>query len=304
MGEPAVRLLHFSDVHLTAKRLGWRRRDFSTKRLTGWVNIKVLGRGRRFKLAPQAVAALLREVRGRSPDGLIFSGDATKLAFAAEFATASDLLGVNDPSLPPALAVPGNHDYYTPEAQASGCFEKAFAPWQTGLRVDGHAYPFARKVGPLWLLAVNSATPNRFHLDASGEIGAGQLDRLRLLCRRLDGGVRVLVTHYPLRTETGQLEKRLRVLRDHAAALAAARDCGVALWLHGHIHRPFVRGATDEVPFPMICAGSATQTGRWSYHEYTVTGRHLLGVRRSYDPAADAYREADRFTMLLPAVTS
>ncbi len=303
MAEPTVRLVHFSDVHLTAKRLGWRRRDFATKRLTGWFNVKVLGRGRRFQHAPATVAALMRSVRERSPDALVFTGDATKLAFAAEFAAAGTQLNVEDPSMPPAVAVPGNHDYYTSEAAVAGQFERTFAPWQVGVRLDGHAYPFARKVGPVWLIAVNSATPNRFHLDASGEIGPAQLDRLRRLCDTLDGGLRVLVTHYPLRTETGTLEKRMRVLRDHEAAAETATACGVSLWLHGHIHRPFVRGASAGVPFPMICAGSCTQTGRWSYHEYALTGRHLLGVRRTYAPAEDAFHESDRFSLLLPGVT-
>ena len=303
MAEPTVRLVHFSDVHLTARRLGWRRHDFAPKRLTGWVNVKLLGRGRRFKHASVAVAAMMRDVRARSPDGLVFTGDATKLAFAAEFAAASGQLGVGDAELPPAVAVPGNHDYYTTEAAVAGQFEASFRPWQVGVRLDGEAYPFARKVGHVWLIAVNSATPNRFHLDASGEVGPAQLDRLRRLCDALDGGVRVVVTHYPLRTETGSLEKRLRVLRDHEAAAKTATACGVSLWLHGHIHRAFVRGATADVPFPMVCAGSCTQTGRWSYHEYAVTGRHLLGVRRTYAPADDAFRESDRFSVLLPGVT-
>lgn len=302
MSDPAVRLVHFSDVHLTAARLGWRRRDFASKRLTGWVNVKLLGRGLRFRHAPKTVAAMMRGVRTRPPDALVFTGDATKLAFPAEFAAAHQLLGVDDESLPPGVAVPGNHDYYTPEAAATGQFERAFARWQQGTRIDIHVYPFARKVGHVWLIAVNSATPNRFALDASGAVGPHQLERLKALCDRLDAGLRVIVTHYPLRTETGGLEKRLRILRDYEAAVKTAGDCGVSLWLHGHIHRPFVRGATDDVPFPVICAGSCTQSRRWSYHEYAVTGRHLLGVRRTYSPAADDYVETDRFSLTLPGV--
>jgi 3',5'-cyclic AMP phosphodiesterase CpdA len=298
MTSPAVRLVHFSDVHLTARRLGWRPGDLATKRVSGWVNMRLLGRARRFRHAPQLVAAMMRRIRDTPPDGLVFSGDATKLGFPTEFARAAECLGVNDPSLPPAVAVPGNHDAYTPST--AGLFEATFAPWQRGLRVAQHAYPFARQVGPVWLIAVSSATPNRFALDASGEVGDDQLDRLRELSGQLAPGVRVLVTHYPLRTETGTLEKRLRILRDQSAAVRVAADCKIALWLHGHIHRPYVRGAGDGVPFPMICAGSCTQTHRWSYHEYTLRGRHLVGVRHTYDRAADNFRATDRFSLLLP----
>ena len=112
--------------------------------------------------------------------------------------------------------------------------------------------------------------------------------------------MRILVTHYPLRTETGRLEKRLRILRDHAAATRVAADCNIALWLHGHIHRPFVRGACDGVPFPVICGGSCTQTNRWSYHDYTLRGRHLVAVRRTYDRATSDFAVSDRFSLLLP----
>jgi 3',5'-cyclic AMP phosphodiesterase CpdA len=300
MNDSLVRIVHFSDVHLTAKSLGWRRRDFFTKRLSGWVNIKLLGRGRRFRHAPEAVTAMLKGVRAKPFDAMVFSGDATKLGFAAEFDRAGQFLCVNDTTLAPTVAVPGNHDYYIPEAASAGHFETTFAPWQIGERVDGHPYPFARKFGHVWLIAVNSATPNSFALDASGEIGSEQLARLKTLCDKLGDGLRVIVTHYPLCTETGALERKLRILRDHQDAIALAKECGVSLWLHGHIHKAFVRGETAAIPFPVICAGSATQTDRWSYHEYTIQGRHLLGVRFRFDLRADRFQEVDRFSLILP----
>ena len=78
-----VRLAHFSDIHLTARPLGWRVRDAFNKRPTGWVNVKVLGRGHRFRHANDVTAALRREFAGRGFDQLVFSGDATTLGFPA-----------------------------------------------------------------------------------------------------------------------------------------------------------------------------------------------------------------------------
>ena len=60
-----VRLAHFSDVHLTSPRLGWRVRDVFGKRASGWVNVKILGRGKRFRNANAVVESLLREFRER-----------------------------------------------------------------------------------------------------------------------------------------------------------------------------------------------------------------------------------------------
>ncbi|MBX3397290.1 MAG: metallophosphoesterase [Gemmataceae bacterium] len=295
-----IRFAHFSDVHLTSKHLGWKVRDLFTKKATGWVNVKLLGRGSRFKHAPVVVDALLGEFRAQPFDQLVFSGDATKLAFESEFQLAAAKLGVGDAALPPVVAVPGNHDYYTRPAFRAGLFEKHFAPWLDGLRVDHHTYPFARKVGPAWLVAVNSATPNWAVWDASGTIGHAQLERLEKLCERLDAGPRILVTHYPLRTAKGNLEHPTHRLRDHAESLDAAKRCGIALWLHGHLHRGFVLPAGDAIPFPVICAGSCTQTNRWMYNQCELDGHTLRVRRRRYDPAANRFDDAEEWTLELP----
>ncbi|MGL6073014.1 MAG: metallophosphoesterase family protein [Fimbriiglobus sp.] len=296
-----VRLFHFSDIHFTAKPLGWQRSDWLSKRTTGWVNIRLLGRGRRFRHAPEATQALMRAVESRSPEGLIFSGDASKLGFAAEIERAAKALHVGEPDMPPGLAVPGNHDRYIPKSVTGEYFEKAFAPWQVGERIDGHTYPFARKFGHVWFIAINSSTPNKGTLDASGEIGAEQLERVRALCDKLDDGLRIIVTHYPLCDETGKPEHRLRRLRDLDAVMQFLQNpnLNIRLWLHGHIHRPFLRGRCAKLPVPVICAGSATQTDRWSFFEYTIEDQNLLAIRFRYQPKLRNYAEVDRLSLNL-----
>src|SRR5207248_9859364 len=129
----------------------------------GW-----LGRRHRFRRADEALTALAAELRERRPDRVVFSGDATALGFGAELIRAAELLGLADARMPPGLAVPGNHDYCTPAAEASGLFERLFTPWQQGERVDGTVYPFAQRVGHVWLVAVNSCTGNFWPWDAGG----------------------------------------------------------------------------------------------------------------------------------------
>src|SRR3954470_14026345 len=121
-----VRLVHFSDVHITTRRLGWRRRDFVSKRVTGALNMRLLGRGKRFRHASEVAGVMVRELRERRPDHLIFSGDATALAFEEEFAEAARVLGVEDADMPPGLAVPGNHDCYVARPVRDRLFEKYF----------------------------------------------------------------------------------------------------------------------------------------------------------------------------------
>src|SRR5262249_41623016 len=151
----------------------------------------------------------------RDFDWIIFSGDATAMGFEEEFARASSLLGLGQPDALPGLAVPGNHDYCTMSAVAGGYFEQYFAQWQKGERVSEDTYPFAQRVGPAWLVAVNSAVANRWPWDARGAVGEAQLQRLERLLARLTGnGPRILITHYPIRKASGKPEVRLRALRD------------------------------------------------------------------------------------------
>jgi 3',5'-cyclic AMP phosphodiesterase CpdA len=295
-----VRLAHFSDIHLTAKPLGWRVRDAFNKRPTGWANLALLGRGARFKHANDVTAALRHEFSTRGFDQLVFSGDATTLGFPAEMTESARRLGVGEAHLPPGIAVPGNHDVYVGRSARDRLFEDAFAPWQHGKRVSAEHYPFARKVGHVWLIALNSAKPNFLAWDASGRVGNAQLLRFRELCASLDDdGPRIVVSHYPLLMENHKPESLWHRLRDWQKVRDTAAECGAGLWLHGHRHRWYVLPPAANLPFHTICTGSSTQTARWGYHDYTIDGRQLKGVRRVYDQASGAFVDADLFELEL-----
>lgn len=290
-----IRLAHFSDVHLTTAPLGWRARDALSKRATGWANLHVRGRAAHFARANEAAAALRRACAARGYDHLVFSGDATALGFPAEARAAADALGVDDPALPPGIAVPGNHDLYVGRAASERAFADAFAPWFAGTRVGPHTYPFARKVGHVWLVALNSAVPNFLMWDARGRVGSAQLDRFRELCATLGPGPRVVVSHYPILMEGHRPEPLWHRLRDWRAARAAAAACEVKLWLHGHRHRWYALPPAADLPFGTVCAGSATQEHRWGYMEYAIDGPRLTATRRAFDPAAGSFADADSF---------
>jgi 3',5'-cyclic AMP phosphodiesterase CpdA len=297
-----VRLAHLSDVHITTQPLGWRRRDWFSKRVTGYINLRWLGRRYRFRSADEVLAALAADIRQRRPDHVVFSGDATNLGFEAEFARAAALLGLDGTDLLPGLAVPGNHDYYTRAIVAAGVFERHFAAWQTGERIDGERYPFAQRVGPLWLVGVNSCVANRVPWDARGRVGDTQLRRLERLLDGLGPGLRVLVTHYPVCKASGKREERLHGLRDLGELVDVATRGHIALWLHGHRHGAYHHERPSLAPFPVICAGSATQNKRWSYGEYTIQGNRLHGVRRLWDQGQHGFRDAAPFDLELPSL--
>jgi 3',5'-cyclic AMP phosphodiesterase CpdA len=292
-------LAHFSDVHVTSPVLGWRLADYFNKRLTGWINLHVLGRAKHFGQASEILRELASDLDVQQPAHLIFSGDATGLGFDSEMAVASQILSVGRPHCLSGMAVPGNHDYYTPSAVESGSFERHFEPWQQGERIDQERYPFAQRAGNFWLVGVNSSTANRGIFDASGAAGPAQLERLRTLLDRLTPEPRILVTHYPVVLANGKLEKRLHGMRDLPAMLEIARARGVCLWLHGHRHQAYRLPNPPGANFPVICAGSATQHGRASYGLYVVDGKHLQGCRRQFNPRLHAFEDVERFELQL-----
>jgi 3',5'-cyclic AMP phosphodiesterase CpdA len=295
-----IRLAHLSDIHITAPKLEWTPADWFNKRYAAWFNFRWLGRRHRFRHADEVLACLVGELRRRSPDRIIFSGDATALGFESEMRRAAEFLGVAG-SGTPGLAVPGNHDYCTIPVAASGLFERYFAPWLEGQRVDEHTYPFAQKAGAYWLIGVNSCTGNRWAWDAAGSVGQAQLERLDRLLGTLSDGPRILVTHYPVGLASGHRERRTHGLRDLDDLVKVAAHGGICLWLHGHRHQTYQLVATDRAPFPVVCSGSATQTGMWSYGEYALEGVQFQGQQRVYDLTTQSFRDGVRFALELAA---
>lgn len=298
---PAItRIAHFSDIHVTTD-VSWRWTDWLSKRATGRFNWTLLGRGQRFQDAERICAALKDDIARRGCDGAIFSGDATAFGFAEEQIAAANALGVSD-SLVPAIAVPGNHDYYTRSAARSGAFEAAFAPWLLGERVDSETYPFARRIGQVWFVAVNSAVPNRLAWDARGQVSADELRRLEILLKRLGPEPIVIVSHYPLTLADYSMEPRWHRLRNVLEIERVTYTGGVSLWLNGHRHRPyFVAGHPREEPvFPQICAGSATQRGVAGYGEYSIDDKRVHALRRVYDPETGTFCDGETFEVALP----
>lgn len=291
----SLRLAHFSDIHLTARPLRLSALDWLGKPATGWLNAR-LGRGKHFLDSPAIAAVLAKDMQSRGYDHVIFSGDATTLGLRIEFEEVARVL-TPQTGWPPALAVPGNHDYYTYRAARRGEFERVFAPWQQGERIDDHIYPFAQRAGPLWLVAVNSAGANLAFWDSRGRVGSAQLARLAELFRRLPPGPRVMVTHYPLCLANGSQETLWRRLRDARRLFDLAKSAGVRLWLHGHRHGSYYRPADQWVPFPVACAGSATQAGKWSYNEYTFADGQMHGRRRVWSAAAGGFTDGDGFAV-------
>lgn len=302
-----LRLIHFSDIHLFQSHARWKARDLLSKRVTGYVNSRYLPRSKVFKQASQVLHRLVEDAYARQPDLVIFSGDATTLGVEEEFAHAVDLLQVGNEQTPLAMAVPGNHDYYTTSSVKLGLFERYFAPWQHGERVDDEIYPFARVIGPLYIVGVNSCQWNRWSWDSTGKVGVDQLLRLERLLgsEAARERIKILVTHYPLALADGKPEHRHRRLRDLSDLLAVAQQFGVQLWLHGHRHNAYVVPAQPDRTVAALCVGSGTMHDHWSYGEYLFNNEELTVKQYTYQPETSrfALSQEQQIMLKMPMVT-
>lgn len=293
-----LRLAHFSDIHVYLTHYGLSLPDLFSKRIAGWVNLRLGGRAWRFRHGEQILRAFVNDLACSHPDHLVFSGDAGSLGTPGEFDLAAERLGAWLEH--PGVAVPGNHDHLIQRGVKAREFETRFAPWLVGSRPSENAdYPFVQKVGGWSIIAVNSSAPTRFPWNACGRVGKEQLERLKRLFDSLDDSPRLLVTHYPAFLKDGNPEWRSRRLIDLDPLIRLAEEGKVRAWLHGHRHGAYHLPPAPGRPFALVCAGSVTQTKRWSYGLYDLTPTSFQGERRRYNPETGMFEAGERFEITI-----
>ena len=277
----ALRILHCSDVHVTADyssipfcRLGWRR----------WMalgELTVGGRGKAYGRAAETLARVVQDFHTLGADHFVLSGDLTAYALEPEFQGARSLLGELAADRTRCTVVPGNHDVYTRGALRSRRFERYFGHLlQSDLPEycrDG-AFPFVRLLGEeAMLVGLRSVRVAPMPGLSFGAIGQVQLEALRELVKDVrlrERAVLVVVHHAPL-GHHGRPDRYTHGLRDGRALLELLPGDRYAV-LHGHVHRRYHHPASSTRPH-LFNAGSSTLSGREGYWLIDVGDGRVLG---------------------------
>jgi 3',5'-cyclic AMP phosphodiesterase CpdA len=291
------RLAQVTDPHFRSfagARLG----DFLGKRAVGAANLVV---NRRRKHRMDLLEALGQDLRARAVDHVALTGDLGNVALESEWRAALRWVETYARDPETTTVIPGNHDTYVPDVVARGVFERIFAPYQSGERRGGAAYPFARVRGDVALVAVNTSVPTG-DLGAWGEIGRAQLERLEALLGspELASSFRVLLLHHPPVVHRGGEDRNLR---DRAALAALLERTGVHLVIHGHDHRD--ERATLRGPgglrIPVVGAGSASYAGgpdrRARYNVYEIAAGTVAVATYAHDESRGGFHEHHRETL-------
>ena len=203
---------------------------------------------------PPVVEALVRLVRGQSPELVVLSGDITQRARRGQFRAARrfvDRLGA-----PALLAIPGNHDIplFNPAS-------RLFKPYANFRRA------FGPDLEPMFeserLLAIALNTTRRYR-HANGEVSKAQIERVaRRLERATEAQLRIVIVHQPVCVTLPEDEANL--LRGHAAAVRRWASAGADLIMGGHIHLPFVCALHERqrgLPRPAWAVQAGTAVSR------------------------------------------
>lgn len=265
-------LAQISDVHLPPV-LSFRPWLWNAKRTIGLINWL---RNRR-KLHLRSVAALLADdIVEQAADHIAVTGDLACLGLPTEFQSALEWLSRFKDKNRVSL-IPGNHDIYT-----TGCDTACLTAWQEyfysdtwglEMRNGEQSFPYVRRVGPLAVIALNSAFPTRL-FRAYGRAGERQLQALADVLEKTgrQGMTRVVLIHHP--PLTGQAPRR-RALMDCEEMESLLIAKGAELVLHGHNHRDSLRWLSTkegrDLPVVGVATGSAGRE-----HRYEPLARYNL----------------------------
>jgi len=280
----------FTLAHLTDPHLGPLPRahahQLMGKRLLGYLN----WRRREGVHRPEALDAIIADMRAHAPDHIAVTGDLVNIALPAEFAHAlAWLRELGDPA--DVSVIPGNHDAYVQQRRGQG-----FRLWADYMRSDrrgggflqsGHAeFPYVRVFGDVALIGTSSARATAPFV-AAGRLGRAQLRLLETVLEALGtaGLARVLLIHHP---PLPGLAGWRRGLHDARALRGVLERSGAELVLHGHEHRfslnwlPRRGGAIIPIVGAPSASAAASAT-RPAGHGKPPAAYHLYRIER--DPA-------------------
>jgi 3',5'-cyclic AMP phosphodiesterase CpdA len=205
---------------------------------------------------PVIVEGLLRAISDAAPDLVVVSGDLTQRARKRQFRAAREFLR----SLPPVpqIVIPGNHDI-----SLTSLVDRAFKPFKRFKKYitdDLEPYLEDEELAISGINTVRLATVNDGRIKTRAvEIACDQLGQSAL------GKARIVVTHHPMDISLDDREHH--IVSRSKAAMKRFGDCGVDLFLSGHLHTgrtiaTSARYKREGFSAVVVHAGTAVSTRR------------------------------------------
>jgi len=259
-------LAHLSDPHLPPLPKP-RFAELCNKRMLGFLNWE---RGRKKFHCPEALEAIVRDVKASDADHIAVTGDLINLSLPAEYPRASAFLASLGQAKDVTL-VPGNHDVYI-----RGVEQSPAAFWGDYMRGDDglERFPFLRRRGNAALIALSTALPTAPFL-ATGRLGKRQLDRVADILDQTRDAFRIVLIHHPPRST---LQRYLKRLTDAAALRGVLAEKGAELLLHGHDHRCSLMQLTGPHGKKILAVGAPSASASATHGGEDAAGYNLFRI--------------------------
>jgi calcineurin-like phosphoesterase family protein len=240
-----MRLVLVGDVHMY--RLWIPPWKLVGKALLGHTNLWL---NRRLHFRKRLLPHVLDRAAELRPDLVLLSGDLTTTAQPEEFRSVAREVAARWKR--PGVLVPGNHDRYTFASRKGRRVERFFPRWIP------EPYPHARPLRGGWhLLALDASVPRA--LTSRGLLGSPQLEKVRsFLEQRGEAEGVVVLCHYPFAIPAHLPPMRWHHrLADGEVLARLVRACPARiLFLHGHVHQPWLWGPTELPHVTTVNAGA------------------------------------------------
>jgi len=217
------------------------------------------------KVDVATVEPLIEAVKKIEPNLVVVSGDLTQRARTHQFQEAQEFLN----KLPaPQIVVPGNHDI--PLWNPWSRFVDRLTKYR--INISDNLYPTYQDDG-IAAIGINTA---RSLTTKYGRINREQIQRIKsFLCSLPDDRIKMVVTHHPFDLPEGYRDRQQIVGRSRLAMHTLA-DCGIDLFLAGHLHLSFIgstaaRYKVNHRSALIVQAGTATSVrGRGEPNAFNV----------------------------------
>ncbi len=203
---------------------------------------------------PVVVEGLLRSLEEAKADVIVVSGDLTQRAKKKQFRAAKAFLA-EMPKVP-RVVVPGNHDVST-----TNLFERVVRPLKRYRRF------ISQDLTPFWSdaeVAIAGINTVRLMSTKDGRMNRVQVEKAcGQFATAAGAAVKVVVTHHPIDVAADDLKHP--TLTRSKMAMARFAECGVDLFLSGHLHVGLTLSSSVRYPLAgysavVVHAGTAVST--------------------------------------------
>lgn len=298
---PPLRILHFSDIHVSVqiRHMYWKK--WFSKRAIGAINL-IRGRAKFFDEVEGKMQALVRFKEENNIDLVINTGDYTALGLESELILAKEMVLplMNTPKS--YVTLPGNHDIYVHERESHLRFSEQFSEVMQSDMPEACSdgpWPLVKLIGDeMAVIAINSARPNPLPWRSNGKISQTQLDSLKEILQDEDLKDRFIfvATHYAPRLENGKDDAALHGLVHADDFLSVCSEINFGAILCGHIHKTY-RVFTEGFESDIFCAGSATMEGKEGFWVYEVDKKKIEAKRVVWNGEEYHFEKVQRNTV-------